>query len=163
VWRKLFQALWKSFNAEFSTILRNLRSHRDLIESQITITQFSELVKTRESVTEILKKVGDHETQRVNDFNLLLAENLNIQKQFQDALQTDKDNETQRCRYVTRQWLSAGNYEADQETYSNVRKGYPGTGQWLMEFDKFKAWFNPSSCITPLLWLSGIPGAGWCP
>jgi hypothetical protein len=124
------------------------------------MTQFSELVKTRGVLKEALWKVEDYETRLVNDFNRQLAEILRIGQQSQNALQMAEDQENQRCRDVIGQWLSAGNYEADQETYSDIRNEYPGTGQWLMEFDKFKAWFNPYFCTVPLLWLSGIPGAG---
>jgi hypothetical protein len=47
VWQQLFQALWKSFDTEFAAILRDLREHMALIESQATVAQFSEILATR--------------------------------------------------------------------------------------------------------------------
>ncbi|KAH8691089.1 hypothetical protein GQ44DRAFT_636325, partial [Phaeosphaeriaceae sp. PMI808] len=36
----------------------------------------------------------------------------------------------------------------------------PGTGDWLLGNERFSSWFNPYPRTAPLLWLSGIPGAG---
>ncbi|EMD96161.1 hypothetical protein COCC4DRAFT_55683 [Bipolaris maydis ATCC 48331] len=47
MWQQLFQALWKSFDTEFAAILRDLREHMALIESQATVAQFSEILATR--------------------------------------------------------------------------------------------------------------------
>ncbi|KAA8618996.1 Dimer-Tnp-hAT domain-containing protein [Pyrenophora tritici-repentis] len=58
------------------------------------------------------------------------------------------------------QWLVAANCGADQETYARVRQEYPGTGQWFLQKNRFRSWFDPNFCSTPLLWMNGIPGAG---
>ena len=50
MWQQFFKALWKSFDAEFAAILRNLREHIGLIEAQATIAQFAEILATRASV-----------------------------------------------------------------------------------------------------------------
>lgn len=47
MWQQFFQALWKSFDTEFGAILRDLREHMALIESQATVAQFSEILATR--------------------------------------------------------------------------------------------------------------------
>ncbi|KAF2661287.1 hypothetical protein K491DRAFT_748233 [Lophiostoma macrostomum CBS 122681] len=122
MWRKLFRALWRTFSTEFSAILRNLRCHRDLIDSQVNVSQYSELNKTRELVDKTVEVARIESSQR---------------------------------RATVRQWLSAANSQVDQDTYSNVRKEYPGTCEWLMKLDRFQAWFDPDFCSTPLLWLSG--------
>jgi hypothetical protein len=96
VWRQLFHALWKSFNTDFGDILRNLREHRSLIESQVNITQFAEIMRTQE-----LAKV---------------------------TLEKQKEEEVLRRRAAVYQWLSAANYETDQETYSKIWHNYPSTG-----------------------------------
>ncbi|KAK6082031.1 zinc finger protein [Seiridium cupressi] len=58
-------------------------------------------------------------------------------------------------------WLRSTNVEIDQITFIKARADYPGTGQWLLENMLFKEWFDPRfPTIPPLLWLSGIPGAG---
>ncbi|EMD69111.1 hypothetical protein COCSADRAFT_130498 [Bipolaris sorokiniana ND90Pr] len=50
MWQQLFQALWKSFNTQFAAILRDLREHMALIESQATVSQFSEILETRRRI-----------------------------------------------------------------------------------------------------------------
>jgi antirestriction protein len=128
VWQQLFQALWKSFDAEFAAILRNLREHMSLIEAQANVAQFSEIIATRALVE------------------------LEFERQRED--------EVRRRRIIVHQWLAAANCGADQETYVKVRQGYTATGQWLLQKNRFRPWFDPNLCSAHLLWMSGIPGAG---
>jgi len=57
-------------------------------------------------------------------------------------------------------WLSAYNSTAQQDACLAAKADCPGSGQWLLDDDRFKKWFHPTFCSTPLLWLNGIPGAG---
>jgi hypothetical protein len=75
---------------------------------------------------------------------------------FQDARDADLD----RRRSKVLQWLSPASAETIQESCEKARSEYPGTGQWLLKEDRFEKWFHPNFCSNPLLWLSGIPGAG---
>jgi len=76
--------------------------------------------------------------------------------EFQNARDADLD----RRRSKVMQWLSPASSETIQEGCEKARSEYPGTGQWLLRDDRFQSWFDPSFCSNPLLWLSGIPGAG---
>jgi len=105
-----------------------MREHMTLIQSQATITQFTEVLRVQE-----LAKV---------------------------SMENQAKAEMHRRREVVRQWLSAANYEADQETFFNIRQQYPGTGHWLLFDSKFNSWFDPMFCSNHLLWVNGIPGAG---
>jgi hypothetical protein len=128
VWQQLFQALWKTFEFEFGAILRNMREHMTLIQSQATITQFTEVLRLQETA--------------------------------KLAIESQKEAEAHRRRDVVRQWLSAANCEADQETFAGMRQNYPDTGRWLLRNNRFNSWFDSMYCLTHLLWLNGIPGAG---
>jgi hypothetical protein len=68
-----------------------------------------------------------------------------------------REDETRRRRVIVHQWLAAANYGADQETYTKIRQG---TGQWLLQKNRFRSWFDLNFCSTHLLWMNGIPGAG---
>ncbi|KAI0123678.1 hypothetical protein BJ170DRAFT_640053 [Xylariales sp. AK1849] len=69
--------------------------------------------------------------------------------------------ETDHRRQVVTQWLSPFNPEDLQESYREIRSMCPDAGRWLIDDDhRFKQWFDPKFCLTPLLWVSGIPGAG---
>jgi hypothetical protein len=74
-----------------------------------------------------------------------------------------RDNEGKRRKIAVRDWLGAASSEADQENYANVRLQYPGTGRWLLQIQHVQAWLDPNSSSIPLLWLTGIPGAGEYP
>ncbi|KAH0563509.1 hypothetical protein GP486_001930 [Trichoglossum hirsutum] len=76
--------------------------------------------------------------------------------EFQNA----KDADLDRRRSKIFQWLSPASSETIQEGCEKIRSEYPGTGQWLLRDDRFQRWFDPRFCTNPLLWLSGIPGAG---
>jgi hypothetical protein len=73
-----------------------------------------------------------------------------------------RDADLDRRRSKVLQWLSPASSETIQEGCEKARSEYSGTGQWLLKEDKFSKWFDPDFCSNPLLWLSGIPGAGKC-
>jgi hypothetical protein len=70
-----------------------------------------------------------------------------------------KDDDRRKLRTV-RDWLCAANSTDDQENYICESAQYPGTGDWILRDNLVGAWSNPSITTTPLLWLTGIPGAG---
>ncbi|RBA12653.1 hypothetical protein FPRO05_04103 [Fusarium proliferatum] len=58
-------------------------------------------------------------------------------------------------------WLRPIDPTADQDLFSKIRGEYPGTGRWLLDNETFKGWFDLRYArIPPLLWLTGLPGAG---
>lgn len=70
------------------------------------------------------------------------------------------EQDSQRNRDVLT-WLRPSKVHEDHDTFVTKRASYPGTGQWLLVNTLFEEWFDPRfPTIPPLLWLSGIPGAG---
>ena len=59
-----------------------------------------------------------------------------------------------------RSWLSPEDMMADQEHYAELRGGYPGTGDWILRRNLVMAWLDPGVIVNPILWVTGIPGAG---
>jgi hypothetical protein len=57
-------------------------------------------------------------------------------------------------------WLSTGDWSDDQENFAAKRRDIPGSGAWVLDEAKVKAWLDPLSFHMPLLWLNGKPGAG---
>jgi len=49
---------------------------------------------------------------------------------------------------------------AELEHYTAIRCAYPGTGDWILHRDLVIDWLDHSSSVNPILWLTGIPGAG---
>ena len=132
MWKQLFQATWKTFRTRFSGLLENLRRHRQLVESQASIVQFEEL------------------------FQELQRGRVRAEAEFRSL----KDVEKSRRLNTVGVWLSAASASVDQEMYSKKRRKYPWSGRWLLNDNRFQAWFDPEACATPLLWVNGIPGAG---
>ena len=132
MWKQLFQATWKNFRAEFSGLLANLQRHGRLVESQANLLEFEQLFREMEKARTAAE--ADYQCRTI---------------------------EEERHRRITvRNWLSAASVDTDQEKGVNARKDCPGSGRWLLEHNCMQAWFNMEFCATPLLWLSGIPGAG---
>ncbi|KAI1846006.1 hypothetical protein JX266_007815 [Neoarthrinium moseri] len=63
-------------------------------------------------------------------------------------------------RVQVMQWLSPFDCDAEQDRNRRTRSICKDPGRWLIEDDRFQDWFRPHGSLTPLLWLSGIPGAG---
>jgi hypothetical protein len=76
------------------------------------------------------------------------------------AFRANREAIGERRRKAVQEWLSAAEYDADQEKSNKIREEYPETGRWLLGNDLFKSWFQPEVCTAPILWISGIPGAG---
>ncbi|RDW85274.1 hypothetical protein BP6252_02864 [Coleophoma cylindrospora] len=57
-------------------------------------------------------------------------------------------------------WLGAVNMRDIQEGFSNIRREYPSTGQWICRNETIKLWMDSQSSAVPAVWISGIPGAG---
>ena len=75
-------------------------------------------------------------------------------------LQRLEANRQQRDRVRT--WLSPEDMMADQERYMQLRREYPGTGGWILRKNLVMTWLDLSTNVNPVLWLTGIPGAGMC-
>lgn len=56
--------------------------------------------------------------------------------------------------------LNAPNYHLDQCAASKHREGR-SSGSWVLLDEKFQKWANISTEGNPLLYIHGIPGAGW--
>ena len=83
-----------------------------------------------------------------------------IRKLAEVEFQNVRDADLDRRLSKVLQWLSPASSETIQESCEKARSEYPRTGKWLLTDDKFSKWFHPNFCSNPLLWLSGIPGAG---
>jgi len=66
--------------------------------------------------------------------------------------------ELNRKRLNIQQWLCALDVQHRHEDASTSR--YGNSGEWLLKDSRFVKWFDFDYCAEPLLWLSGIPGAG---
>lgn len=64
---------------------------------------------------------------------------------------------------ATQNWLSAVNMKEIHEGFSNLRREYPSTGQWILKHESIKLWLDPDSSAVSPVWINGIPGAGEIP
>jgi len=63
-WRQAFRSIWKDFNSRFEHILRDLRRHKELIESQATALHFQQYQADRQIIFEKFELLEIAETKR---------------------------------------------------------------------------------------------------
>ncbi|OJD34180.1 zinc finger protein [Diplodia corticola] len=134
-WKQLFHATWKTFRANFDGILSNLRFHRELLDSQVTLVGVQETAKATQELREMRRS---------------------LEAQWQ---QTQNEEAERRKRAVTR-WLSVEDITIDHDDALAVLEKNPQSGSWLFQQDLIRDWLDPQSFAEPLLWINGKPGAG---
>jgi hypothetical protein len=59
------------------------------------------------------------------------------------------------------EWLATeSRAQVDHENFLAVRNEYPNTGRWILKHESISNWLTADVPNTPMLWLTGIPGAG---
>lgn len=76
------------------------------------------------------------------------------------SLNIEPEERDFRRRLAVCSWLRATNPETDQHRFSKIRVDDPDAGRWLFDNRFFNEWFDPLYPTIPLLWLTGLPGAG---
>ena len=103
VWKQIFQAVWKTFDTDFSAILKNMREHRKLIESTASVATFEEILRAREIAAMSLASIKEEETNKRRE----------VVYQWLSAANTEIDQEThQKAREPypgTGHWLLKAN------------------------------------------------------
>ncbi len=77
-----------------------------------------------------------------------------------EQLKQQKEEASRQRQARVRSWLSAEDMKLEHEHYTEVRRGFPGTGRWILEKRLVKRWLELDDSHSSLLWLTGIPGAG---
>jgi hypothetical protein len=109
----------------------------------------------------LLQQLRRHQRLVESQANIIhFEQSLKARETAELLLKECREAEKKRQIDVVRTWLASPNIEVDQQTYSFFRKDDPNSGKWLLTTPKFRSWFDPDFCSAPLLWISGIPGAG---
>ncbi|PLB50321.1 hypothetical protein P170DRAFT_405285 [Aspergillus steynii IBT 23096] len=76
------------------------------------------------------------------------------------ALKREKEATTKVHKDTVENWLSAFDSKAEHHLHQEKRRVCKDPGRWLLGNREFNRWASPDDSLNPLLWLSGIPGAG---
>jgi len=95
---------------------------------------------------------------RASSMQFLQARQLHLRMIAESKSQIQSDS-LQQKRSVA-EWLAPANVEIFQKAGREARQQSSGSGEWLLTRDVFRSWCHPASIVTPLLWITGIPGAG---
>ncbi|KEZ43202.1 hypothetical protein SAPIO_CDS4876 [Scedosporium apiospermum] len=83
-----------------------------------------------------------------------------IRKQQAEQLTFQREEAVKRRAQAVRAWLAAESMTVHQDHFSALRHEYPGSGEWILKKNRVRQWLDVGSAAGPLLWLTGIPGAG---
>lgn len=149
--QQFFRTAWKDFKSRFRHILGDLQRHKSLIESHANIIQIQEAQEARDATKDVFSKLLHDNTLQVQE---ALAAREATHDSFMKVFQSNRDNQ----HVFVQNWLSPVNVKVDQEGYIAMRHG--DTGQWILNNDAIKSWMDPNDQTMPIVWLTGIPGAG---
>lgn len=112
---------------------------------------FDDVVKNLQRSKELLVQTASvWHFQNAQDARLLMI------KQF-EALR-EKDEQDRRLNVVN--WLSPVSCQFSHECVQGRRRAFPDTTRWIFETTVMHEWIRSDEASSPILWLSGIPGAG---
>ncbi|KAK3377270.1 hypothetical protein B0T24DRAFT_237594 [Lasiosphaeria ovina] len=139
--------------------------HRETIQ-RLTVRQWKELFKA--SWRDFMPVIA-HIQHNLEQNKRLLESQIQL-PQFEEVqnhrrretrnLENERlDRDAERRSMVTR-WLSSFNCDTPQDEHRERRSICKDPGRWLISDQIFQKWLSSEYCPSPLLWLSGIPGAG---
>lgn len=76
------------------------------------------------------------------------------------AFEREKEAMAKVHRDTVEHWLSAIDIKAEHRIHQFKRRVCQNPGHWLLNSPELKTWLGIEDQLNPLLWLSGIPGAG---
>lgn len=88
-----------------------------------------------------------------------LQEAISTRQQVENTFKHDLKVEHDRQHNEVRMWLSGFDNGDDHSRHRDARI-HPASGHWLLTDHRFENWKSLDFCSTPLLWMTGIPGAG---
>jgi hypothetical protein len=128
-----------------------------------TLGKYRELSSVPQSVSKRVKRVWKRlkwEPEDIQELRSRLSTNISLLNAFNGQL--TRDNTVKLVRYQDDQqrrdiinWLTPIDYSSQQLDFIDRRQ--EGTGQWLLDSDKFQEWLDKSR---QTLFCPGIPGAG---
>jgi hypothetical protein len=114
-------------------------------------TRFSEPMSNLRRHRRLLENYANLTTlERISALSNDQAEALKLQRREAGRQQRDR----------VRSWLSTEEMEVDQDRHARLRRDYPGTGDWILRRNAVMVWLDPDANVNPVLWVTGIPGAG---
>jgi hypothetical protein len=110
----------------------------------------------------ILKSLGRHKElvesrANIEQYRAYREDVVEMQSKLDELVATEHSKK----RKAVKEWLAVGSQpQQDHESYREIRKEFPSTGNWILKHEIVKDWIQADHPSSPLLWLTGIPGAG---
>ena len=115
-------------------------------------TKFNGILKSLDRHKRLVESRATIEQYRV------YRENVTEMQSKLDELIAEEHNKK---RKAVKEWLAVGSQpQQDHQAYLETRKEFPSTGHWILKHELVKDWMESDNPSSPLLWLTGMPGAG---
>jgi hypothetical protein len=132
--------LWKDFQGRFKGIIDSLKKQRDFLDAEAASIHIVEAQESRLGMQDELLRSWQHDQEMLE-----LTEKSRRIMQFQHSVG----------------WLSVDEKVQDSHYDRILRRRHDKTCEWILGEPRMMAWLRHDS-KSPLLWLSGKPGAGKC-
>ncbi|ETS75549.1 hypothetical protein PFICI_12493 [Pestalotiopsis fici W106-1] len=144
-WKTVFHSTWKTFQTEFRPILSKFKMHQKLLSEEKLTSLMSEMQRMKCATR-------DNFQQLRNDMSAIIARD-------EAKILAETEERRREKRRMLRDELGSPDYQQDQEdSFAVLRES--SSGDWIANEPIFKDWSDLSSTQSPLIYLSGIPGAG---
>ncbi|KAJ6618678.1 hypothetical protein B0H10DRAFT_1222751 [Mycena sp. CBHHK59/15] len=149
-WSKVSKQLtWTLWNKkEASEELNKIERFKSLVNAWLAIDLWDIAQTQQQNLDDLVQRVKDafeEQKQEQDHLSALMSDTAHEHRQYVASAERDKVIE----------WLSPVNFFPRQADIFSTRQD--GTGEWLFEDDRFKAW---KSSFGGCLWCHGMPGAG---
>jgi hypothetical protein len=110
----------------------------------------------------ILKSLGRHKSlvesrATIEQYRLYRDDIAEMQMKLDELIA----GEHTKKKKAVKEWLAVGSQpQQDHVAHCETRKEFPSTGRWLLKHEFVKDWIGADNPASPLLWLTGMPGAG---
>ncbi|KAK3321504.1 hypothetical protein B0T19DRAFT_374928 [Cercophora scortea] len=135
----IIQLKQRNWNRLFEASWGSISSCIDLVKRNFE--QCGRLIENRASLTQF---------EKIRDLRASATRSFEQEQEGRESRQRDR----------VMQWLSPFNCVNEHERHRSKRSVCKDPGRWLLNNDKFKDWVSSDRSANPMLWLSGIPGAG---
>jgi hypothetical protein len=147
VWRQFFQSMWNDFDTKFGGILKSLARHKEFVVRSAEIANYSQ--RQQDSTESQAVGLARHQEYQedIKELNRKLDYTIAERKQAKTL--------------AVNEWLAVGRQpQRYHEGFCQIRNPYPTTANWILANEDIKMLLGNDVPATPIVWMSGIPGAG---
>ena len=151
---RIRQTLWPLSEKEHRESIQDLRNFSQWTSFCLSIDASALLSRSSEDIIKMLTS----QLHVVRELELIDARTASIGDNIATQIDMMHTSEQAQLRKNVLAWLS--NYDHEEKHRTIRAQRADGTGEWLLQDDTFREWYEDKKPATPILWCHGVPGSG---